>query len=244
MKLIVLAFLLFSNFMVNAQNNFTGTQLKFERVESAYREKWPAIQKSLLTQHINGDYEMLVNAYKAEGKLEVWLKDKTAKQFSLFHTYDFCAHSGVLGPKLYEGDKQTPEGFYYINIFNPMSTYYLSLGINYPNAVDVWRTGEKRSPGSDIYIHGNCVTVGCIPLTDDKIKELYLLALFATDAENHKILVNIYPFKMTDANLRKFGSQFPAEQEFWKNLQKVYQAFEKKYLFPKISLEAGAYVLK
>lgn len=111
MKLIFLTFLLSISIMASAQNNFKATQIKFERVEKAYNEKWGTLEKFVKAADFGNDFSMLINAYKAEGKLEVWLKSKSAKSYSLFRTYDFCAHSGTLGPKVIEGDGQTPEGF-------------------------------------------------------------------------------------------------------------------------------------
>jgi len=244
MKLIYLIFLLSMSMMANAQNNFKATQIKFERVEKAYAEKWETLQKSIRATGYGNDFLMLINAYKTEGKLEVWLKSKSDKTYSLFRTYDFCAHSGTLGPKVVEGDGQTPEGFYYINVFNPMSSFYLSLGINYPNAVDLARTGEDRKPGNDIYIHGNCVTVGCIPLTDEKIKEVYVLAVEARNSGQNKIPVNIYPFKMTDGNMKKYTVQFPEQISFWKTLQPAYLAFEKNKTQGNIEEVKGNYLLR
>lgn len=242
MKLICLTFLLSLSIMVNAQNNFKATQIKFERVEKAYAEKWETLQKFIKAGGYGNDFSMLINAYKAEGKLEVWLKAKSDKNYSLFRTYDFCAHSGTLGPKVIEGDGQTPEGFYYINVFNPMSSFHLSLGVNYPNDVDLARTGEERKPGGDIYIHGNCVTVGCIPLTDEKIKEVYVLAVEARNSGQDKIPVNIYPFKMTQGNMKKYATQFPAQLSFWKTLQPGYLAFEKNRNALNVKEVKGKYI--
>ncbi|GGE51264.1 hypothetical protein GCM10011413_16940 [Pedobacter psychrotolerans] len=230
--------------MAEAQNNFKATQIKFERVKKAYQEKWETLHRSLQSAGYQDNFSLIINAYKAEGKLEIWLKGNTDQKYSLFKTYDFCAHSGILGPKLMEGDKQTPEGFYYINIFNPVSTYHLSLGINYPNAVDLFRTGNNRKPGSDIYIHGNCVTVGCIPLTDEKIKEVYILAVEARNAGQEKIPVNIYPFKMTEGNMNKYATQFPVQTSFWKTLQAGYRAFERKKNLLHITEVKGKYIIK
>ncbi|PWS26806.1 hypothetical protein DHW03_12295 [Pedobacter yonginense] len=244
MKFTFLMLLLCLSFMVNAQNNFKETQIKFERVEKAYNEKWEDLAKFVHTGGFGNDFSMLINAYKTEGKLEVWLKAKSAKLYSLFRTYDFCAHSGTLGPKVIEGDGQTPEGFYYINVFNPMSSYHLSLGLNYPNTVDYARTGKDRKTGSDIYIHGDCVTVGCIPLTDEKIKELYILAVEARNSGQEKIPVHIYPFKMTNANLNKYAINFPAQLSFWKTLQLGYFAFEKSKTMPNIEEVDGKYSVR
>jgi murein L,D-transpeptidase YafK len=243
MKLIFLTFLLSIGIMASAQNNFKATQIKFERVEKAYNEKWRTLEKFVKAADFGNDFSMLINAYKAEGKLEVWLKSKSAKSYSLFRTYDFCAHSGTLGPKVIEGDGQTPEGFYYINVFNPMSNFHLSLGVNYPNAVDLTRTGKNRKTGGDIYIHGNCVTVGCIPLTDEKIKEVYVLGVEARNNGQDKIPVNIYPFKMTNANMQKYSAQFPAQLSFWKILQPGYLAFEKNKTTVNIKEVKGKYVI-
>ncbi|RYF99253.1 MAG: hypothetical protein EOO07_36995 [Chitinophagaceae bacterium] len=244
MKLICLTFLLSLSIMANAQNNFKATQIKFERVEKAYAEKWETLQNFIKAAGYGNDFSMLINAYKAEGKLEVWLKSKSDKNYSLFRTYDFCAHSGTLGPKVIEGDGQTPEGFYYINVFNPMSSFHLSLGVNYPNDVDLNRTGKGRKTGGDIYIHGNCVTVGCIPLTDEKIKEVYILGVEARNSGQDKIPVNIYPFKMTDGNMKRYILQFPTHATFWKTLQPGYFAFEKNRNSAEIKEVKGKYVVK
>ncbi|RZK36177.1 MAG: hypothetical protein EOO90_27825, partial [Pedobacter sp.] len=224
-----------------AQNNFKTAQLKFERVRNAYADKWPALQKSLQSAGFNGSFELYIAAYKTEGKLEVWLKTANQSQYKIFKTYDFCAHSGTIGPKVIEGDGQTPEGFYKINVFNPMSNFHLSLGIDYPNKVDVARTGKGNKTGGDIYIHGNCVTIGCIPLTDEKIKEVYVLAVEARNAGQGDIPVSIYPFKMTDANMKKYGSQYPQQISFWQTLQKGYVAFDKNKQLATVTQVKGNY---
>ncbi len=234
------------SFTINAkaQDDFKAQQLKFERVRTAYSDKWPDLKKFLKAGGFGDHFSMVINAYKTEGKLEIWLKNNTDKKYTLFRTYDFCAHSGTIGPKVSEGDGQTPEGFYYVNVFNPMSNFYLSLGVNYPNSVDYARTGKDKKPGSDIYIHGNCVTVGCIPLTDEKIKEVYVLGVEVKNAGQDQIPVNIYPFKMTDVNLKKYVAQFPAQASFWKTLQPAYMAFEKNKNLVKIKEVKGKYIIK
>jgi len=244
MKIFLYLYLFCITSMLHAQNNIKATQFKFERVENAYNEKWPDLEKALKLEHLGSGFYMAINAYKAEGKLEVWLKKASDQHYKRFRTYDFCAHSGTLGPKVIEGDGQTPEGFYYINVFNPMSSFHLSLGLNYPNATDLVRTGKNRKPGNDIYIHGNCVTVGCIPLTDDKIKEVYILALEASQAGQEKIPVNIYPFRMTESNLNKHIIQFPTQLNFWRTLQTAYTFFEKQKRLATVQEINGNYVIK
>lgn len=244
MKLSLLTIFLLFSLMSGAQNSFKSQQIKFEQVNIAYTEKWATLKQFLKAAGISDEFNMLINAYKTEGKLEVWLKNKGSNTYKLFRTYDFCAHSGTIGPKLYEGDGQTPEGFYHINAFNPLSNFHLSLGINFPNSVDYARTGKDRSPGSDIYIHGNCVTVGCIPLTDEKIKEVYILSVEARNAGQEKIPVNIYPFKLTDGNLKKYIAQFPKQASFWKTLQAGYLAFEKEKSLSGIMEVKGKYLIR
>ena len=222
---------------------FKEQQLTFERVRTAYDQKWETLQKFLNFNGLKPGFEMYLAAYKKEGKLEVWLKNKEEQRYKLFRTYDFCAHSGTLGPKIKEGDRQTPEGFYKISAFNPKSNFYLSLGINYPNAVDLARSGTAK-PGTDIYIHGNCVTIGCIPITDDKIKEVYILAIEAKNGGQENIPVHIFPFKMSKENLLAQKTKFPQHYEFWKELEPAYSWFEQHRTLKEISQAKGRYTIK
>jgi murein L,D-transpeptidase YafK len=227
-----------------AQSTFKQNQLKFERVKNAYAEKWASLQTELQSAGLTGNFNLYIAAYKSEGKLELWLKTADKKHYKLFKTYDFCAHSGILGPKVIEGDGQTPEGFYKINVFNPESSFHLSLGVDYPNKVDAIRTGKGNKTGGDIYIHGNCVTVGCIPLTDEKIKEVYVLAVEARNGGQEEIPVTIFPFKMTNANLKKYSVQFPQQANFWQTLQKGYTVFDKDKNLAKVDQVNGNYMVK
>lgn len=127
-------------------------------------------------------------------------------------TYPFCASSGILGPKRKEGDRQIPEGIYYINHFNPVSNFHLSLGINYPNPSDKILS-DPAQPGESFYIHGNCVTIGCIPISDDKIKELYILAVEAYNNGQVKIPVHIFPDRLpNEAAIKKLVDDYNPPQ--------------------------------
>ncbi len=168
-----------------------------------------------------------------EQKTEIWISKNAKSKFELLKSYDVARSSGILGPKRAEGDLQVPEGFYYIDRFNPLSSYYLSLGINYPNASDKILGNEK--PGSDIFIHGSDVTVGCVPLTDDKIKEIYALAVQARNSGQKHIEVHIFPFQMTEKRLDEEKSN--VNYRFWKNIQIGYLYFEKERLLPKVSIK-------
>jgi murein L,D-transpeptidase YafK len=107
---------------------------------------------------------------------------------------------GSLGPKRIQGDYQVPEGFYYVNEFNPNSNYHLALGLNYPNASDKILS-DSVQPGGDIYIHGSCVTTGCIPIKDDQIEELYVLTTFARNLGQDFIPVHIFPVRFNNARV-------------------------------------------
>lgn len=181
---------------------------KSGRLLSAYEEKKDIIAANLKEKNLSLDnIHILISAYKYEQELDIYVKNKEENKYELLETYPICAKSGDLGPKSKAGDKQVPEGFYFIDRFNPMSTYYLSLGLNYPNEADKLRS-DAEDLGGDIYIHGECVTIGCMPMTNDKIKEIYVYALQAKENGQDKIPVYIFPFRMNDENMRFFQERY------------------------------------
>ncbi|MFZ2905503.1 MAG: L,D-transpeptidase family protein [Cyclobacteriaceae bacterium] len=211
------------------QTSFKESQLKHSRVKTAYEEKEAVVKKYFTDKKFSVDqFQLFIRAFKKEQKLEVWIKEKDKQEFALLHTYDFCTTSGTLGPKRKEGDLQIPEGVYHISHFNPQSNFYLSLGLNYPNVSDKILS-HKVAPGGSIYIHGNCVTIGCIPITDDKIKELYVLAVEARNNGQQKIPVHIFPAKLNEGVVDQLVSEYAVDEKiknFWKNLEPVYLDFE------------------
>lgn len=222
-------------------------QKKYERVKTAYSEKEKSLKEALLLKKIQFDnIRVLLRIFKKEKQLEVWVKSKNQEKYELFKTYDICTTSGELGPKRKEGDMQMPEGFYYINHFNPVSNFYLSLGVDYPNQSDRI-LGVKNNLGGAIYIHGSCCTIGCTPITDDKIKELYILTLEAKNNGQNLIPVHAYPCKLDDVSFKDLESEYNENIqliEFWKNLQIVYNYFEKNKKQPNISVDKkGKYLI-
>ena len=220
-------------------------QLKNTRVKDAYATKWPKLQGELKALKINeSSYDIYLRAFKQEKKVEVWLKNPEEPKYILFKTYDICASSGDLGPKRKEGDGQVPEGFYTIDLFNPISNYYLSMRVSYPNTSDViLKTGKNA--GGAIMIHGNCVTIGCLPMTDDKIKELYVLCLEAKN-RNKVIKVDIFPAKLTTENLKLLDANYSKDKMvFWNTLKPAYDYFEKNHQTRKVVVNAkGSYYFK
>ena len=142
-----------------------------------------------------GKYMFIIRSFKYDGQLEVWVKSDAKEKYKLFKTYKVCLQSGAMGPKRMQGDYQVPEGFYYINEFNPNSNYHLALGLNYPNASDRILSDSLR-PGNGIYIHGSCVSVGCIPVTDQDIEEIYIIASSAKANGQDFIPVHIFPVQI------------------------------------------------
>jgi murein L,D-transpeptidase YafK len=241
------AFLILAMAFMLQQASFKETQQKNSRVKTAYQEKEAIVKKYFSDQKFSFEkFQLFIRAFKKEQILEVWIKEFGKDQFSLLHTYDFCSSSGVLGPKRKEGDLQIPEGVYHINHFNPVSNFYLSLGVNYPNESDKILS-DKRKPGGLIYIHGNCVTVGCIPITDEKIKELYVLAVEAKNNGQTKIPVHIFPAKLDAGAVTKLIKTEKADaltSAFWKNLEPVYLDFQQSKRLKIIRVNAkGEYCL-
>jgi murein L,D-transpeptidase YafK len=231
MKSILLLTTLFLFMAFVAADNFITQQKKYERVRIAYAQKADGLKQKLQAEHINfNTLNILLVAYKEEQQLLLYAKNKSDGNYKKISTYTICASSGTLGPKRKQGDGQVPEGFYHIATFNPASSYYLSLGINYPNKADI-KKSTATNLGGDIFIHGECVTIGCLPMTNDKIQELYVLATTAHKNNEQHIPVYIFPFKLTDQNIKKHNIAFKDNApllRFWDNLKVGYDAFEKE----------------
>lgn len=164
---------------------------------------------------------MLVRIYKESSELEVW-KQTTTGKYALFKTYAICTWSGALGPKIREGDMQSPEGFYDVSpgLMNPKSAYYLSFNTGFPNKFD----RSLGRTGSNLMVHGDCKSVGCYAMTDGQIKEIYALARESFSGGNRNFQVQMFPFRMTDANMAKHASS--PHIAFWNNLKQGADIFE------------------
>ena len=246
MKMVIAATTLLSLASLTMEPDFIQEQKKYERVKAAFAEKGELVSNTLKKATIDEEkLNIIIVAYKYEQQLFIYAKNKNDKQYKQLVGYRICASSGVLGPKRRQGDGQVPEGFYYINMFNPVSNYYLSLGVSYPNAADKKKT-KATDPGGSIFIHGSCVTIGCLPMTDDKIKEIYLYALKAKKNSQNQIPVYIFPFKMTDENMKLFSTihkEDPTLVNFWKNIQLGYNKFEAEHGELKVKVDKnGDYV--
>jgi murein L,D-transpeptidase YafK len=245
LKRFILLFFVLGLIAATWQNDFLSEQKRYERVRTAITEKESSMISLLDDNSIKiKEMNLLIVAYKSEGIMELYAKNKAQSTYKKIQSYSICASSGNLGPKRKMGDGQVPEGFYHIDRFNPTSNYYLSLGINYPNASDR-KLSNASNLGGDIFIHGSCVTIGCMPMTDDKIKEVYLYAVHAKNNGQKKIPVYIFPFKMTEMTYllhKKTYSTNKTLLHFWSKLKEGYDAFEVNHQELKYTVDkAGDY---
>jgi murein L,D-transpeptidase YafK len=180
---------------------------------------------------------ILVRIFKQEAELEVWKEDKTGR-FALLKTYPICRWSGDLGPKIKEGDRQAPEGFYTITpgLMNPNSSYYLAINTGFPNAYD--RANGRT--GGFLMIHGDCSSRGCYAMTDEQIAEIYALARESFFGGQKSFQIQAYPFRMTPANMAKHRNS--PHMAFWKMIKQGYDHFEVTRLEPKVDVCEKRYV--
>lgn len=180
--------------------------------------------------------ELHLRAFKTERVIEVWASDKKGQPLTHVKDFAVCAASGELGPKRKRGDLQVPEGLYEIERFNPVSNFHLSMKVNYPNASDRV-LGARGNLGGDIFIHGNCASVGCLAIEDGPIEELYVMA---SDTVTRPIAVHIFPRRMENA--APISAESPHAQ-LWRQLETAYRVFARTRRPPafKVDPRTGAY---
>jgi murein L,D-transpeptidase YafK len=252
-QLTALIYIMFCALMVSGQTaasvfTFIDYQRSFPRFSEALRHREDTLMRQFRDKKLEWPVRNIyIRSFKYDSQLEVWVKYENSEKYKLFKTYKVCAMAGSLGPKRMQGDYQVPEGFYYINEFNPRSMFHLSLGLNYPNASDRI-LGDSLQPGGDIYIHGKCVTSGCIPIMDQQIEELYILAAHAHSQGQDFIPVHIFPvnFKNEKSNayLAKYLKQFPEYIKLSNELRQAFNYFEKTKNLPVIMINSkGEYIV-
>jgi murein L,D-transpeptidase YafK len=225
--------------------SFRDMQWKYQRVRTASKEKDEVLRQRFKEKGFAyPPRAILLRAFKQEALLELWAADAEDKPFVLVHEYRICTSSGTLGPKRRFGDEQVPEGFYELDWFNPQSNFFLSLHISYPNASDRI-LGSHQNPGGDIFLHGNCASIGCIPITDDGIKEVYWLAVLAHSQGQNHLPIQIFPARLSDDGLKGLAATHrnqPALLAFWTNLKQGYDLFETSHRLATIKTrQDGAY---
>lgn len=205
--------------------------LEPQRVQTARAISTQQIQQEFAQAQVTyPPKRVLLRAFKQDKQLELWAGDARGPM-KLVTTYAICASSGTLGEKTRAGDGQVPEGFYEISGLNPASNFLLSLRVSYPNA----RDRKLRHTGGDIFIHGSCVTIGCIPIEDRNIQQLYVIAADAR-AAGATLLVHIFPGRDWDKLL---ASASPQLREFWSDLREGYARFEHTRIPPRVAVDAS-----
>ncbi len=180
---------------------------------------------------------VMIRIFKAESQLELWLEK--GGRFELFATYPICYWSGTLGPKLHEGDKQAPEGFYSVGMpqIRRRGRWPRSLNIGFPNALD----RAYARTGSLILVHGGCTSTGCYAMTNPVMEEIYALSEQALKRGQDRIQVHVFPFRMTEHNVSAHADH--EWHGFWLNLKEAYDLFERTRVPPKVSVCGKKYVV-
>ena len=180
-----------------------------------------------------------VRIFKRERRLELWLSGAADNgRFRLFRNYEICNFSGTLGPKLKEGDRQAPEGFYRVahSQLNPNSRHHLSFNLGFPNAYD----RQLERTGSALMVHGGCSSVGCYAIGDENVDEVYAVVEAALSAGQAAVDVHAFPFRLTNAALTaEDGHTWAA---FWRNLKDGHDLFEARRQPPQVGSCRGEYL--
>lgn len=210
-------------------------QKTYTRVREAYQLKGKIVSKNLADHAIaNDSLRIYFRAFKSEKVLELWAKNSSDSVYSLIRDFTICDLSGDVGAKRRARDLQVPEGFYHIAALNPFSKYYLSLKVNYPNASDSIR-GVRGRLGGNIFIHGSCISSGCLAMTDDRIREIYVYCVEAYSAGQEEIPLTIYPARLSDETYNRMivrYSKYKDDVNLWGDLKKSYDLFTRKQVPP------------
>jgi murein L,D-transpeptidase YafK len=207
---------------------------------------WP-FQREEVVRQVKIDFERrdieigapaYIRIFKEDAILQLWLRDKQSQKYALYKTYPICTFSGKLGPKLREGDLQSPEGFYYVteDRLNPNSAYHLSFNIGFPNVYD----RKLGRTGSLLMVHGGCKSEGCYAMTDAGIEEIYAIVELALNNGQDAVPIHIFPFHMTNENMQQYADSTWAP--FWWNLKQGYDLFEVTKMPPSVYTQNGRYV--
>lgn len=208
------------------------------RSRAAITRVTPALTRDTAAQGLRFGAPIFIRVFKRSRELEVWIEQ--ADRFRLFRTYPICDYSGALGPKLREGDNQSPEGFYFVTPerLNPASRFHLSFNLGFPNRYD---RAHGRT-GSYLMVHGNCVSIGCYAMTDEKIEEIFALGDAAFRNGQRFFRVHVFPFRMTEGQMNAArGSQWYA---YWRNLKEGFDFFERTHRPPDTIVRNGRYVFR
>lgn len=248
MRLLIILFPLFFANPKPANFSFREKQMVYTRVRESYAAKEKVFVNTLVKNSISREkFRIYLRAFKTEKIVELWAKNSSDFSYKLIKEFPICEISGTVGPKRRSRDLQVPEGFYHISNLNPYSKYYLSMQINYPNASDSIR-GVQRHLGNLIFIHGGCESSGCLAMTDDRIKELFIYCIEAYNSGQEEIDLTIFPARMDAKIYSDLTSRYRGdidEISLWADLKKAYDQFEQLKVSPVVKfLPDGTHELK
>jgi murein L,D-transpeptidase YafK len=224
--------------------SFRNAQFASSRVAESWKKYNDTLAKEFRKKNIAyPPKDIYLRAFKSQNEMELWANNGDGTEYKLIKTYHVCAISGSLGPKRIQGDRQVPEGYYFIDDFNNASDFYLSLQLNYPNYSDQLLGSQKT--GGDIYIHGGCVTIGCLPMTNPGIQEIYTVCLNARLNGQEFIPVHVFPTRLNKNGIAYLNREFAndaVKQQFWAELKTGYDYFEKYHkILPVMYTPEGKY---
>lgn len=207
------------------------------RAPAAETRVRPELERSLAAIGARYGDPVFLRLFKHERELELWVRK--GERFLLFRSYPICTYSGALGPKLRQGDGQAPEGFYAVGAgqLNPFSQFHLSFDLGYPNAYD---RAHGRT-GSLLMVHGNCVSIGCYAMGDAQIEQIYTLLAAALRGGQRRVPVHVFPFRFDRPPLADWRQQ--RWGEFWSDLQRGFDAFERTRVPPVVRVAGKRYVV-
>jgi murein L,D-transpeptidase YafK len=230
MRLLILLFPIVFLCSGMTQPTFKEKQMNLTRVREAYADKGKVVVKTLASHSLSRDsLRIYLRAFKTEKIIELWAKNSSDSVFIPIKEFPICELSGTVGPKRRYRDLQVPEGFYHLSELNPFSKYYLSIKVNYPNASDSVR-GVRGRLGNYIFIHGACLSSGCLAITNEKIKELYVYCIEAYNSRQEEIGIAIFPARLSDNNYTGLISNFKKDKDkvsLWSDLKKGYDIFNR-----------------
>ena len=210
---------------------------KSERLAGVKARATAPLSEQLAAKNLRLGSPVFIRIFKETSEFELWVK--SGETFTLFKTYPICKYSGRLGPKLKEGDKQAPEGIYWVGAtqLNPQSDYHLSFNLGFPNKYDL----ANGRTGSFLMVHGACGSVGCYAMTDPLIEEIYLLVDAALARGQEKVQVHALPFRMSQNKLdENVNNEWIG---FWRQIADIDREFENNMKVPKVKVVGQNYVL-
>ena len=207
------------------------------REKDVIQRMTPRMSRELEAKGLTLGSPVFIRIFKENRELELWMLHKPSQKFHHFKTWSIAAMSGELGPKLAEGDRQAPEGFYHVgrSRMKPDSRFHLAFNVGYPNAYDL----AHQRTGSFLMVHGNRVSIGCFAMTDPSIEEIYTLSHMALKNGQGFFRVHIFPFHLTPDRLAK--EQNNPNHTFWVNLKQGYDAFNQTHIPPNVTVKNKTY---